>query len=183
MILIVGLGNPGKNYERSRHNLGFQVVDRLGAGLNAPPWKAQHAALVTRGVHRGRAYMLAKPQTYMNQSGRAVQALLHYYRVPLADCLVIVDDLDLALGKVRQRLEGSDAGHLGLRSIIESVGSSSFKRIRIGIGRPSDREDVVSHVLGSSKADDEVLDRAVDDAAALGWAYLESGAFENWSSS
>jgi peptidyl-tRNA hydrolase, PTH1 family len=181
MLLIVGLGNPGKEYETSRHNLGFQVVDRLAAILRAPAWKRQHDALVTRGSQQGRAWLLAKPQTYMNHSGRAVQALLHYYRIALADCLVVVDDLDLEPGKIRMRAEGSDGGHRGLRSIIQMVGSPAFKRIRIGIGRPPDKGNVVSYVLGGG-AHDETLGAAVEQAVRLAQTYLETGRFENWSS-
>lgn len=181
MVLIVGLGNPGKEYEGSRHNLGFQVVDRLAALVQAPPWKRQRDALVARGSHQGRSYLLAKPQTYMNASGRAVQALLHYYRIPLEECLVVVDDLDLAPGKIRQRVEGSDGGHRGLRSIIQMVGSQTFKRIRIGIGRPPEKGGVVSYVLGGGR-DDEVLTAAVEDAARLALDFMETGRFENWSS-
>ena len=180
MVLIVGLGNPGKEYEGSRHNLGFQVVERLAAIVQAPPWKRQHDALVSRGSYQGQAYLLAKPQTYMNNSGRAVQALLHYYRVPLDECLVIVDDLDLEPGRIRQRIGGSDGGHRGLRSIIESVGSHGFKRIRIGIGRPPDKDNVVSYVLGGKR--DESLETALDEATQLALSYLETGRFENWSS-
>lgn len=181
MVLIVGLGNPGKEYERSRHNLGFQVVDRLAASLRTPAWKRQHDALIARGSHQGCAYLLAKPQTYMNHSGRAVQALLHYYRIALADCLVIVDDLDLEPGRIRQRADGSDGGHRGLRSIIEALGSQSFKRIRIGIGRPQDKANVVSYVLGGGP-DGEALEAAVEQSARLALAFLETGQFENWSS-
>jgi PTH1 family peptidyl-tRNA hydrolase len=181
MVLIVGLGNPGEEYSGSRHNLGFQVVERLAALLATPPWKRQFDALAARGTWGGRGYLLVKPQTYMNRSGRAVQALLHYYRIALDDCLVIVDDLDLPPGKIRQRVEGSDGGHRGLRSIIEAVGGKGFKRIRIGIGRPVDQRNVVSYVLGGGP-DSEALDRAVEEAARLAQAFIETGRFENWSS-
>jgi len=180
MRLIVGLGNPGKEYEGSRHNLGFQVLDRMAERLGAPAWKRQQGALVARGTYQGAAYLLAKPQTFMNNSGQAVQALLHYYRVDLSDCLVIVDDLDLPPGRIRQRAEGSDGGHRGLRSIIQLVGSQAFKRIRIGIGRPADRRSVVSHVLGGPGDAQELTD-AVEEAARLALEYLETGTFENWS--
>lgn len=183
MVLVVGLGNPGKEYESSRHNLGFRVVERLAELVGAEGWKRQHEALVVRGRHAGRPYLLAKPQTYMNHSGQAVQALLHYYRIELADCLVVVDDLDLEPGKIRQRSSGSDGGHRGLRSIIEQVGSQAFKRIRIGIGRPpgAARGNVVSYVLGGGK--DEMLDEAVETAARQALAFVETGQFENWSAS
>ncbi len=181
MVVIVGLGNPGQEYAGSRHNLGFDVVERLAALLAAPPWKRQHDALIARGRWGTRQYLLAKPQTYMNNSGRAVQALLHYYRVPLEDCLVIVDDLDLAPGKLRLRSEGSDGGHRGLRSIIEQMGSRQFKRIRIGIGRPRGG-NVVSFVLGRGGEEAELFNEAVEQAARQALAFVETGAFENWSS-
>jgi peptidyl-tRNA hydrolase, PTH1 family len=180
MLLIVGLGNPGREFEGSRHNLGFQVVDRLAGLLRTPAWKRQHDALVARGSHAGRAYLLAKPQTYMNHSGRAVQALLHYYRVAQEDCLVVVDDLDLEPGRIRQRESGSDGGHRGLRSVIESLGSRDFKRIRIGIGRPPEKRSVVSYVLGGGN--EEVLAEAVERSAQMALEFLETGRFENWSS-
>lgn len=182
MLLIVGLGNPGQEYASSRHNLGFQVVDRLAERLGERGWKRQHDAEVLRGHCQGRAYLLAKPQTFMNHSGRAVQALLHYYRIELADCLVVVDDLDLEPGKIRLRESGSDGGHRGLRSIIQSVGSQAFKRMRIGIGRPpgAGRGNVVSYVLGGKP--DEALTEAVEEGARLALEYLETGRFENWSS-
>jgi PTH1 family peptidyl-tRNA hydrolase len=185
MILIVGLGNPGKRYERSRHNLGFLVVDRLAERLQAPPWKVQARAeaLVTRGVHGGRGFLLAKPQTFMNNSGRAVASLLHYYEIALADCLVIVDDLELEPGRIRQRNEGSDGGHRGLRSIIGALGSQGFKRIRLGIGRPSSRQTVTAFVLGRSREEGEAMDRAVALATDRVMDYLETGTFDNWSSS
>ncbi len=182
MALIVGLGNPGREYEGSRHNIGFAAVDKLAGLLGAPPWKRQHEALVSRGRHGERGYLLAKPQTYMNASGRAVQKLLAYYRIPLAECLVVVDDMDLALGKIRQRERGSDGGHKGLRSIIEALGTQDFKRIRIGIGRPAGRGDVVSFVLGRSRKDRAALDEAAETAARLALDYLTTGEFTNWSS-
>ena len=182
MVFIVGLGNPGRKYEKTRHNLGFRVADRLAVQLGAPPWKTHGQSLVIKGQTGGRPYLLAKPQTFMNHSGMAVKELLAYYKIPLADCLVIVDDLDLALGKVRQRHTGSDGGHLGLRSIIEMVASRDFKRIRIGIGRPPGNGNVISHVLGGSREEETMLEGAMDEAARMAREFLESGNFENLSS-
>lgn len=184
MILVVGLGNPGRAYERSRHNLGFQVVDRMAALTGAPPWRsnARCEAQVARSSQGERAFLLAKPQTYMNHSGRAVAGLLHYYKVARDDLLVVVDDMDLALGKLRQRVSGSDGGHKGLRSIIEALGTREFKRLRVGIGRPPGRGSVVSYVLGAGKAEQEALQGAVDEAARAALAFVETGHYENWSS-
>lgn len=188
MVLIVGLGNPGKKYQNTRHNLGFRVVERLAAALEAGPWKTQGEVLVARGSIGARPFMLAKPQTYMNLSGKAVAFLLGYYKIELDDCLVVVDDLDLALGKIRQRRHGSDGGHRGLRSIIEAVGSRSFKRVRIGIGRPgglggAKRGSVVSFVLGQSPREAAVLTAAEEETVRVVIRFLESGEFENWSAS
>jgi peptidyl-tRNA hydrolase, PTH1 family len=182
MIVVVGLGNPGEKYEASRHNLGFQVVDRLAERLKAPRFKAQFDALVSRGDEAGAAFCLVKPQTYMNASGDAVQPLTAFYKVPLDQCLVVTDDLDLPLGKLRQRVSGSDGGHRGLRSIIERMGGQGFKRIRIGIGRPPAGRTVVSHVLSGTKEEQAQLDAAIELATDRVLEYLRTGKFENWSS-
>ncbi len=182
MIVVIGLGNPGEQYEASRHNLGFQVVGRMAQALRAPRWKRQFDALVTRGEEAGRAYCLVKPQTFMNLSGTAVAELVRFYKVPLDDCLVVTDDLDLPLGKIRLRDEGSDGGHRGLRSVIESLGSAAVKRIRIGIGRPPEGRSVHSHVLGGSREEQAQLEEAVALAAERALDFVRSGRFENWSS-
>lgn len=182
MKLVVGLGNPGRQYERSRHNLGFRVVERLAARTHAGAFKTQCEALVVRAQHGGEPALLAKPQTYMNNSGRSVAALLHYYKVPLEHLLVVVDDMDLALGKLRQRVEGSDGGHKGLRSIIGATGSRAFKRLRVGIGRPGAEGGVIAHVLGASREEEAAFAEAVEVAADRVLDYIATGAFENWSS-
>jgi PTH1 family peptidyl-tRNA hydrolase len=183
MIVVIGLGNPGEKYEASRHNLGFQVVDRMAKALRAPRWKMQFDALVARGEEAGRAYCLVKPQTFMNLSGVAVAALIRFYKVPLSDCLVVTDDLDLPIGMLRLRDKGSDGGHRGLRSVIESLASMEIKRIRIGIGRPPEGRSVVSHVLSGSKEEQALLDEALVLAAERALDFIRAGSFENWSSS
>jgi PTH1 family peptidyl-tRNA hydrolase len=183
MVLIVGLGNPGRKYENTRHNMGFWVLERLAGRLGAPEWRRHGEMLVSKGIRGPRKYLLAKPQTFMNNSGRPVAELLAYFKIPLEDSLAVVDDLELTPGLVRQRRAGSDGGHLGLRSIIESVGSNEFKRIRIGIGRPPHQGNVVSHVLGMSREDAEKLDAAVEIAVELALDFVDTGAFENFSAS
>ena len=136
MHVAVGLGNPGREYEFTRHNAGFQVIDRLADLLEVTSWENRFDARLVRGSVEGRRFCLVQPQTYMNKSGWAVQSVLHFYKVPLEQLLVIVDDLDLELGKVRLRAKGSDGGHRGLRSIMECMGSREFKRMRLGVGRP-----------------------------------------------
>ena len=181
MVLIVGLGNPGRKYEKSRHNLGFRVLEGLAERLGAPPWKTHGESLVAKGQWGRRPFLLAKPQIFMNNSGQAVARILAYYKISLEDCLAVVDDLELAPGKVRQRRSGSDGGHRGLRSIIQSVGGQDFKRIRIGIGRPPKNANVVSYVLGGSMEDRAQLESGVEKAAELAFKFVETGDFENYS--
>ena len=183
MRVVAGLGNPGRKYAASRHNLGFRVVDRLAVRLGLGGWKVQFESLVARGEVGGESVCLVKPQTFMNNSGEAVAALLRFYKVPLENCLAVVDDMDLTLGKIRQRRGGSDGGHLGLRSIIEHAGGQHFKRLRIGIGRPPPGRAVTGHVLSGDPSEEELLTRAVEQAVEWVQRYLETGEFENHSAS
>jgi PTH1 family peptidyl-tRNA hydrolase len=185
MFVAVGLGNPGKKYEATRHNIGFQVIDRVAAIFGVTRWENKFDAEVARGVYNGQPFMLVKPQTFMNKSGWAVQPLLHYYRVPLERLVVVVDDLDLEVGKVRLRMQGSDGGHRGLRSIIERMGSQGFKRIRVGVGRPRPGESAVGRVLKKSSDSEESkrLVGAVEQAVEATADFIKGGAFENWSTS
>ena len=184
MRVVAGLGNPGKTYAASLHNLGFRVVERLATLAGAGPWEQKFDGLLATVGQGDTRVLLLKPQTYMNSSGRAVAALLRFYTVELADLLVIVDDLDLELGKVRLRDSGSDGGHRGLRSVIGECGSQSFKRIRIGVGRPPSGRSVIAHVLGRTSSAEEArkLEAAVETAGDRAQAFMETGAFENWSS-
>lgn len=164
-ILIVGLGNPGIEYARSRHNVGFQCVERLAAEHRLSFSKHQFKAILAQGDIHGRRTVLAKPLTYMNLSGTSVGSLAHFYKVLPSDLLVVCDDLDLPLGRLRLRPGGSSAGHKGMTSIINCLGTDAFPRLRIGIGRPGNG-DTVDFVLGRPNQDDEitmvrVLDRAL----------------------
>ena len=147
-ILIVGLGNPGAEYAVTRHNVGFMAVDAIvGAGAL---WKREKNALTTRTDVAGRAAILAKPQTFMNDSGHAVLALMTFYKIPLENLIVIHDDMDLPNGKLREKTGGGSAGHNGIKSIDAAVGNE-YRRIRIGIGHPRDFEnpmDPADWVLG-----------------------------------
>ena len=167
MKLIVGLGNPGRRYEGTRHNVGFDVVDLLarrhGADWEAAPRGVE--ALV--GRWRQADSVLAKPLTYMNLSGAAVIGLLQFYKIEPADLLVLVDEVHLELGRLRIRRSGSAGGHNGLKSIIASLGSMEFARLRIGVGRGDDRRDLADHVLARFDADErstvtEMVDRSAD---------------------
>ena len=163
MKLIVGLGNPGRKFRDTRHNVGFEVVDELarraGVGFEAAPAEA----LMARAGPVGPAVMLAKPLTLMNLSGVAVAELARYFRIAVADVLVVADDASLPLGRLRARAQGSDGGHRGLRSIIERLGTEEFARLRVGVGRGDPRRDLADHVLARFDPDE----RAPAETAVL----------------
>ena len=155
--LIVGLGNPGREHGRNRHNVGFQCVDRLARAHGLPFEQRQARAKLAIGTIAGVPVVLAKPQTYMNLSGQAVSGLLRWYKLPLSDLLVIYDDLDLPLGTIRLRPSGSAAGHKGMRSIIEHLQTDEFPRLRLGIGRPADGDEVAYVLANFTPAELTVL--------------------------
>ncbi len=164
--LIVGLGNPGVQYAQSRHNVGFLALDRFAESHHLTFSRRRFNALLAEGAIQDQRVLLAKPQTFMNLSGNAVGRLISFYRIPFRDIIVVYDDLDLPLGRMRLRERGSAGGHHGMESIIAAVGHGDFARLRIGIGRPPSREDV-EHVLGTfTRAEEsmvkEVLARAVE---------------------
>jgi peptidyl-tRNA hydrolase, PTH1 family len=167
VTLIVGLGNPGREYASNRHNIGFLSADRWAATHTIAFNKVQHHAIIAQGRVENRRVIAAKPQTYMNESGRAVSALLRFYKVPVERLLVIFDDLDLPFGTIRLRAEGGAGGHNGMRSIMQHLGGNQFARLRLGIGRPPGRMDPAAYVLQDfSRAETAelggLLDRAVD---------------------
>lgn len=167
--LVVGLGNPGREYKESRHNIGFMFADRLAARLEITFSRLESKALIAKGQYRERRLILAKPQTYMNLSGQAVSSLVRFYKVPLENLLVCYDDVDLPLGTIRLRPDGSSAGQKGMASIIERLGTDQYPRLRLGIGRPPGRMEAADYVLQDfSRQEQEelsmVLARAVDAA-------------------
>ncbi|HZQ09580.1 MAG TPA: aminoacyl-tRNA hydrolase [Anaerolineae bacterium] len=155
MNLIVGLGNPGLKYARNRHNVGFMVLDRLARAEHAEFQRQRFNAKLTEIKLDGKRVLLAKPQTFMNLSGTAVAKLAGFYQLPHSSLLIVYDDLDLPLGRLRLRAEGSSGGHHGMESIINALGSD-IPRLRIGIGRPDPEHDV-GHVLGNFHDDEQVL--------------------------
>ncbi|WP_050613572.1 aminoacyl-tRNA hydrolase [Bacillus testis] len=148
MKLLVGLGNPGKEYERTRHNIGFEVIDELSREWNIPLTEAKHKGLYGAGYVNGEKVILLKPLTYMNLSGESIRAVMDYFKIDVEDLVVLYDDLDLAVGKLRLRQKGRAGGHNGIKSIISQLGTQQFNRIRIGIGRPQNGMSVVNYVLG-----------------------------------
>jgi peptidyl-tRNA hydrolase, PTH1 family len=150
MKLVAGLGNPGAKYAGTRHNVGFVVVDVLAARAGGPSgFEAAPAEALQRRWRRGEAgdLLLVKPLTFMNLSGEAVGALMRYYRISVEDVLVVCDDVNLPLGRLRARGSGSEGGHNGLRSIAQHLGSIDYARLRVGVGRGDDRRDLADHVL------------------------------------
>lgn len=176
--LIAGLGNPGSDYARTRHNAGFLVAEELARGWGAG-WREEprFQALVARANRAGRAVWLARPLTYMNASGESVGALMRYYRVPLERVLVVVDDADLPLGTVRLRPDGSSGGHHGLESVESHLGTRAYARQRLGIGRLEDGvREITGHVLGRfTAAELAVFEQVLRHAVAQATCWLEEG--------
>jgi PTH1 family peptidyl-tRNA hydrolase len=167
MTLIVGLGNPGRNYQGTRHNVGFEVLDLLAVRHRLEWESAPAEALIAKW--RAAATLAAKPLTYMNLSGSATGALLRFYKIDVVDLLVIVDDTNLELGRLRARPSGSAGGHNGLKSIIAALGTEDFARLRVGVGRGDARRDLADHVLAKFDPQErtdvaEAVGRAADAA-------------------
>jgi PTH1 family peptidyl-tRNA hydrolase len=177
LYLIVGLGNPGKDYAKTRHNAGFIVVDQLAKRWRGD-WKVEKkfSARMARAARNERETLLCEPQTFMNSSGEAVATVVNFYRVALARLLVIVDDADLPLGQLRLRPSGSSGGHHGLESIEQHLGSREYARLRLGIGRQSDERQITGHVLGRfSSTEGELLDKVLVAAADQVETWLDAG--------
>jgi len=148
MKLIVGLGNPGKQYEDTRHNVGFKVIDVLSTRLNIPLDKMKFNGLFGMGNIGGEKVLLLKPLTYMNLSGESVRPIMDYYDIEIENLIVVYDELDLPVGKIRIRTKGSAGGHNGMKSIIAHTGTQNFNRIRIGVDRPKAGMPITNYVLG-----------------------------------
>ena len=171
--LIVGLGNPGKEYERSRHNCGFRALDILAGKLNAKVDKLKFQGLYTQTTYNGIKLYLLKPQTYMNLSGKSVVQLSAFFKIPPQRIIVLFDDISLAPGRLRVRAEGSAGGHNGIKSIIQELGSQDFPRVKIGVGaKPNPDYDLADWVLGSFSALDE---KAMENAGQAALAIIDKG--------
>lgn len=167
LLMIVGLGNPGKKYVNTKHNVGFLVLDQLAAKLGVSISKIEFEAATATAFAGGQKVLLVKPQTFMNDSGRAVGPLMKYYQVAEDELIVVQDDLDMPMGKLRLRSKGSAGGHNGLKSIIAATGSSNFARVKIGTDHPQ-KQTVVDWVLTPfSKDDRPLIDGAMDKAVEL----------------
>ena len=166
MFIIAGLGNPTKEYEGTRHNVGFDVIDRLSEKYNIAVDTKKHGALIGKGMIAGQKVILAKPQTYMNLSGESIRSLLDYYKVDEEhELLVIYDDVSLGVGQLRIRAKGSAGGHNGIKNIIAHLGGQVFPRIKIGVGEKPPKYDLADYVLGHfSKAEKILMDEGYDNA-------------------
>jgi peptidyl-tRNA hydrolase, PTH1 family len=174
--LLIGLGNPGREYRDNRHNLGFMVIDRLIVRLNARGLKVQSKAIVTTATYEERKLILAKPQTYMNLSGQSAQGLLNFYKIPMENMLIAHDDLDLPYGTIRIRPGGGPGGQKGMASTIERLGTKDFPRLRLGIGRPPGRMDPAAYVLQDFSRDEmKTLSEIVDRAAEAALTFVVEG--------
>ncbi|WP_413309811.1 aminoacyl-tRNA hydrolase [Bacillus sp. 1P10SD] len=174
MKCIVGLGNPGKQYDQTRHNIGFEVIDELSHQFSIPLTQSKFKGLYGMGVYKGEKVLLLKPLTYMNLSGESIRAVMDYYQIDLEDLLVIYDDLDLPVGKIRLRQKGSPGGHNGIKSTVAHLGTQQFNRIRIGIDRPTPGMSVPDYVLGRFRSEETPLTQeAVKKSAAACEAWLE----------
>jgi PTH1 family peptidyl-tRNA hydrolase len=174
--LIVGLGNPGPRYASNRHNLGCRCVEELALANGLSFNKTRRGARLALGRINRRRSILAKPQTYMNESGLAVAGLARYYRIPPESVLVVHDDLDIDLGTLRLRPEGGSGGHKGMQSIIQHLGSQAFPRLRLGIGRPPGRMDPADYVLQDfSSQEEELVADVIQRAVAAIETWLHEG--------
>jgi len=174
--LIVGLGNPGRDYQRNRHNIGFMLADELAERLGTKFRRMKHKALLTSARHKGAKIILAKPQTFMNKSGQAVSTLVRFYKIPITNLLVAYDDVDLPFETIRLRPSGGSAGQKGMKSIIQQLGSQDFPRLRLGIGRPPGRMSTPDYVLQDfSQQESDVLTFVLDRAADAALTFIDEG--------
>lgn len=172
MYIIVGLGNPDKKYQGTRHNVGFDVIDTIAEKYNIAVDTKKHLAYIGKGVIEGQKVVLVKPQTYMNLSGESVRSVVDFYKVdPEQEVLIIFDDVSLDVGQLRIRKKGSAGGHNGIKSIISHLGTSAFPRIKVGVGEKPKGYDLADYVLGKfSKSEQEIMQegyKQAADAAAL----------------
>ena len=160
MFLIVGLGNPEADYAKTRHNMGFNVVNKIAEKYDISVSKSKFKGLYGQGIIEGQKVILLKPQTYMNLSGESVQEIMNFYKITPEELIVVYDDIDTEPGLIRIRKTGSAGSHKGMISVIESIGTENFTRIRVGIGRPEYTSDMIYYVIGAIPEDEvETLDK------------------------
>ena len=166
MYLIVGLGNPETDYANTRHNMGFDVINQITNITGIKVTKSKFNALYGMGEIKGKKVILVKPQTYMNLSGESIIEFKKYYKISNKDIIVIYDDIDLDIGSIRIKPKGSSGTHNGMKSVVENLKTEDFIRVRVGIGSPENKEDIINYVIGAiSKKEREKLEKSVEKAA------------------
>ena len=171
-VMVAGLGNPGREYVRTRHNIGFLVLEALASQVNLGFKNTRFEAQCAKGVFHQRQIILLKPQSYMNRSGFPIQKLSSYFKIQISDIIVVHDDLDLPFGRIRVAHNRGHGGHNGIRSIIDAFGNKAFNRVRVGVGRPRQESGAVGHVLGKFSPDeikqlDEVVEAGADACVTI----------------
>ena len=176
MFIIVGLGNPTSEYEGTRHNVGFEVIDAIAEKYNIEVDTKKHRALIGKGMIAGQKVILAKPQTYMNLSGEAVIEFMNFYKLSEEDLIVVYDDIDIEPGKIRIRRSGSASTHNGMKSIVHYLNTQNFERVRVGIGKPEFNGDLISYVIGDIPTEEkELLSEGVSKAEEAIETILKDG--------
>lgn len=176
MYLIIGLGNPESEYSKTRHNMGFNTINKIAQQYNIEINRSKFQGLYESAIIEGQKVILVKPQTYMNLSGNCVKEIVDFYKIPKEEILVIYDDMDIEPGKIKIRKKGSSGGHNGMKSIIQMLGTEEFPRIRIGIGRPEHNGDEINYVIGAIPEEEmPILDEGVEKAKEAVIDILKNG--------
>ena len=176
MYLIIGLGNPEEDYSKTRHNMGFNVVNKISEEYNIEVNKKKFDGLVGEGIIKGEKVILLKPQTYMNLSGKSIIQAINFYKIPLENICVIYDDIDIDIGNIKIRKQGSAGSHNGMKSVIEELKTEEFTRIRVGIGKPEFKGDLINYVIGAiPKEEIEKLQEGVEKAKDAMIEILKNG--------
>ncbi len=175
-MMLAGLGNPGTQYTRTRHNIGFRVLDKISDIFSIPFNKSRFDSIYSKGIINGKKIILAKPQSFMNKSGFPIQKLSSYFKIKTSDIIIVHDDMDLNLGKIKLVKNRGHGGHNGIKSIMDALGTKDFIRVRIGIGRPHGQRDVISHVLTTfSKEEEKLLETITEKSVEACEIILEQG--------
>lgn len=176
IFVIIGLGNPGTRYENTRHNVGFDTIDRLSKKNNIAVTKVKHKAVIGDGTIEGHRVLLVKPQTFMNLSGESVREIIEWYKISVKNIIIVYDDIDLPVGKLRIRPNGSSGTHNGMRSVIYQIQSDDFPRIRIGVDKPPQGWNLADFVLSKFSSEErKIVEDAIENAAGAVEAILKSG--------
>lgn len=176
MYLIVGLGNPEEEYDKTRHNMGFHAVNKIAAQYGINMNKKKFDSLYGEGIIENQKVILLKPQTYMNLSGKAIIQVVNFYKIPMDHVCIIYDDIDIEIGKIKIRKKGSSGSHNGMKSVVQELQTEEFARIRIGIGKPKWKEDMINYVIGAiPEEESEILDKGTSKAAKAMIEILENG--------